>query len=183
VHEVDGLTMVNLCMSCLQDLRSAKEKPPQYSLANGLWIGPVPWQLQILTFSEQLLIALLYPRVFVFKLFPKKIGGVRDVSACQRAMRGNVSTYALDMKGIASMIEGSLMPRPPAILASLISITFIGVGQLPKRWLHSIFRIRRTVIFEALRWLKENNSVYYGDIEISAERIQLLPEDDLPQEV
>lgn len=183
VREDERLTMVNLCTSCLDDLQSTKDRPPHYSLANDLWIGHVPWELQVLTFPEQLLIALLYPRVFVFKLFPKKIGGVRDASACQRAMRGNVSTYALDMKGIASMIEGSLMPRPPAILASLISVTFIGTGQLPKNWLRSIFRVRRAVVFEALRWLKENNPTYYGDIEISPERIQLLPEDDIPPEV
>jgi hypothetical protein len=29
---------------------------------------------------------------------------------------------------------------------------------------------------------KENNSKYYGDIEISASRIQNLPEDDIPEE-
>jgi hypothetical protein len=39
----------------------------------------VPWQFQVLTFPEQLLIALLYPWVFMFKLFPKKIGGVHPL--------------------------------------------------------------------------------------------------------
>lgn len=41
----------------------------RHSLANNLWIGDVPWVLKTLTFPEQLLIALAYARVYVFKLF------------------------------------------------------------------------------------------------------------------
>ena len=70
----------------------------------------MPWQLQVLTFPEQLLVSLIYPHVFVFKLFPKRSGGVRDMSSLQRAMQGNVSSYELNMQGIASKVEGKLMP-------------------------------------------------------------------------
>lgn len=35
----------------------------------------------------------------------------------------------------------------------------------------------------ALLWLKENNAKYYGDIEINAERLSHLPEDDVPEEI
>lgn len=66
-------------------------------------------------FPEQLLIAQLYPRVYIFKLFPKRSGGVRDVSALQNAMRGNVCTYDHNMDAISAMVEGQLMPRPPTI--------------------------------------------------------------------
>lgn len=38
-------------------------------------------------------------------------------------------------------------------------------------------------MFEALCWLKKNNPTYYGNIEISLERIQLLLEDDVPPEI
>jgi hypothetical protein len=71
VKQVDGRSTVSVCCSCFEELKKTSDKPPRYSLANQLWIGHVPWQLQVLTFPEQLLIALLYPRVFVFKLFPK----------------------------------------------------------------------------------------------------------------
>jgi len=179
----DGGALVSICRSCLEDLKKPNKKPPKYSLANRLWIGPIPWQLQVLTFPEQLLIALLYPRVYVFKLFPKCHQGARNISRLQRAMRGNVSTYELNAEGIASMVEGKLMPRPPAILASLISVTFIALGELPRNWIHSTFRVRRQVMFEALRWLKENNQKYYGDIDISTPRIKSLPEDDVPEEI
>ncbi|KAM6492122.1 hypothetical protein JOM56_005398, partial [Amanita muscaria] len=156
---------------------------PRFSLANNLWIGRVPWQLQTLTFPEQMLIALLYPRVFVFKLYPKDLNYRPDGSTLQRGLRGNVSTYELDIEGATSMIQGRLMPRPVAILPSLISITFIGRGQLSRRSLGSIFRVRRHFVAEALQWLKHNNPKYYGHIEIDPERLQLLPPDDIPDEL
>jgi len=90
--------------------------------------------LQILSFPEQLLISHLYSRVYIFKLFPKG-GAGNNPSTLQRGMRGTVCTYYLDMGGIASMVSGDLMPRPPSVLASLISMTFIGLGDLPKHWI------------------------------------------------
>ena len=35
----------------------------------------------------------------------------------------------------------------------------------------------------ALLWLKENNAKYYGNIEINAEHLSHLPEDDVPEEI
>ena len=180
---VDGQhTIISICQACLDELHKPGDKPPRYSLANNLWIGRIPWQLQLLTFPEQLLIAHLYPRVFVFKLFPKRQGGVRQASGLQNAIRGNVSTYDMSMDGITGMIQGNLMPRWPTILASLITVTFIGLGDLPKAWIHSTFRVRRKVVHDALLWLKENNP-YYGDIEVSVPHLEELPEDDVPEEI
>lgn len=175
--------IVTCCRECRDALKTTSTLPPKLSLANGLWIGDVPWHLQVLTIPEQMLIALLFPRVFVFKLFPKHMGGGRDPTTLQRGMRGTVSTYELDMQGIASMVAGDLMPRPSAILASVISVTFIGLGALPKQWLRHTFRVRRQFVFEALSWLKQNNQKYYGDIEIDPARIASLPEDDVPDEL
>ncbi|CAK5266163.1 unnamed protein product [Mycena citricolor] len=181
VVEINGETHVRLCSDCSSSLAQPGDKPPKHSLANNMWIGKTPWQLQVLTFPEQLLVALIYPRVFVFKLHPR-IGG-RDPSKLQRGMRGTVSTYDLDTDGIASMLAGDLMPRPPAVLASVLSVTYIGVGKLPKNWLRSTFRVRRQVVYEALNWLKNNNPKYYGHIKIDGHRIAALPEDDVPLEI
>jgi hypothetical protein len=175
--------VVSVCGECVTSLGKTKENPPPYSLANNMWIGNIPWELQRLTFPEQLLVALIYPRVFVFKLFPKKGRRSHDVSTLQRGMRGNVSSYELNVDGMASMVQGKLMPRPPAILASVIAVTFIGLGQLPQKWLHSTFRVRRQVILDALVWLKKNNARYYGDIDIDNGRLECLPVDDVPPEI
>ena len=86
VREETG-DLVSVCSQCLRHLQDAKlTGPPPLSLANGLWIRNVPWQLQILSFAEQLLVALLYPCVYVFKLFPKKLGGVRSMENLQCGM-------------------------------------------------------------------------------------------------
>lgn len=57
--------IISVCGECMQELKKVKDGPPKYSLANRMWIGKVPWELKVLTFPEQLLIALLYPRVCV----------------------------------------------------------------------------------------------------------------------
>ena len=134
---------MSLCSQCLCHLQDAKlTGPPPLSLANGLWIGNVPWQLQILLFAEQLFVTLLYPHIYVFKVFPKKLGGVHSMENLQRGMHGNVSMYQLNMEVIESMISGNLMLRPPEILASLVTVAFIGDSRLPKHWMGKIFQVQ-----------------------------------------
>lgn len=176
-----GCAVANICGECLRDLQKETGLPPRYSLANNLWLGSVPAELECLTFPEQLLIAHLYPRVYMFKLFPKSGGGPMD--GMQRGMRGNVSTYELNVKAMTKMVEGKLMPRPPTVLASLITITYIGAGSLPKKWLHLTFRVRHHHVSRALRWLQANNPKYYGDITICNDQLNQLPEDDIPDAI
>ncbi|KAL4068929.1 hypothetical protein V8B97DRAFT_2024586 [Scleroderma yunnanense] len=90
-------TQVSICQVCLNELWKPGNTPPQYSLANNLWIGCIPWQLQ--------------SHVFILKLFPKQQDGICQASGLQNAMQGNVSTYDMSMDGITEMIQGNLMPR------------------------------------------------------------------------
>ena len=46
-----------------------------------------------------------------------------------------------------------------------------------------MFRVCRAVLLKALQWLKMNNPKYYGDIEICTQRLEDLPEDDVPDEI
>ncbi|GJE99317.1 hypothetical protein PsYK624_155710 [Phanerochaete sordida] len=180
----DGVAVdARVCNDCASALSRSGDIPPALSLANDMWIGRIPWELERLTLPEQQLIALLYPRVYVVKLYPKDKDFRPPENSLQRAMRGNVSTYALDQAGVASMVEGRLMPRPINILSSIIAITFIGRGKLPKRCLRSSFRVRRDAVRRALLWLKANNPKYYGDIAIDEARLEALPEDDVPEEI
>ena len=41
-------------------------------------------------------------------------------------------------------------------------------------------RVRRDNVRAALLWLKRENQKYYGNIEISEERVASLPDDDVP---
>ena len=60
---------------------------------------------------------------------------------------------------------------------------FIGLGELPQKWLHSTFQVRRHTIFEALTWLKKNHQKYYGDIDIDPEHLGSLTDDEVPNEI
>jgi hypothetical protein len=127
-----------------------------------------------------------YPWVFVFRLFPRRIKVTRFDNTnptFQRAMRGNVSSYELDAPGIADMVKGNLMPRPPAILVSVIQVTLFGQQKLPQNWMRRLFRVRRNYLWKALVWLKEHNSRFYGDIRIYSRRLSSLPLDGVPEEI
>lgn len=169
-----------ICSECFR--RILKNKMPKLSLANDMWIGNIPHQLRVLTIPEQLLIARHHPCCFVFKLYPKDHDHLPHPAHLQRGMSGNCSLYSLNTPAIVDMLEGHLMPRPGAVLASVLAITFIGSKKLPKKWLKSTFCVRRRLVYEALVWLQENNSLY-ADIEISKERLSSLPEDGVPTEI
>ena len=75
----------------------------------------------------------------MFKLFPKKGAVSINLDHLQRAMKGNVTAYKLNQADIASMVEGRMMPCRPQILASLLTITFIGQDKLTKEWILRTF--------------------------------------------
>ncbi|KAH9960375.1 hypothetical protein BGW80DRAFT_1256196 [Lactifluus volemus] len=178
----DNITVASICSGCFRELSKPGESPPRHSLANNLWVGPTPWELSRLTVPEQLLIALLYPRVFVYKLH-NKTWRQQDTTTLQRGMWGTVCTYELNTDSIASMVQGNLMPRPPAVLSSTIVITFIGREKLTLRRVHSLFQVRRHAVLAALLWLKRHNTQYYGDVVIDADRLDNLPVDGIPEEI
>jgi hypothetical protein len=177
----DSDPLVPICGSCYKSLQSSSPGPPMFSLANSLWIGLVPVELQALTLPEQLLISRIYPRVFIVKLRPKKHAG-GNPETMQSGLRGNVTSFAMNTEKISSMVSGSLMPQNPSVLASLITIAYIGSGPLPKIWLSHAFKVRRQRIIDALLWLKANNR-YYSDIVIDTTRLNTIPEDDVPLEL
>ncbi|KAG6915893.1 hypothetical protein DXG01_009395 [Tephrocybe rancida] len=153
-----------------------------------MWIGGTPFELRSLTLPERLLIAWYFPAAHIVKLLPK----VKGAHACGRttmnsALRGTASTYRLDPKQmdpkqIATMIAGTIMPPPAAILASTIGAAFVGPNKLPDPMLPGIFLVHRGRVRRALEGLKDNNPIY-SDIEISDGRLEELPECAVPDEI
>jgi hypothetical protein len=178
----NNTVVVTICAHCLRELEKSCSLPPSHSLANNLWIGRIPWELANLTQPEHMLIALLYPRVFVYKLYNKS-WYEPDQTNLQRGMRGTVSMYEMNIDSISSMLQGDLMPRPLEILSSIIVITFIGRGKLSLSRLRTLFQVRRRAVTDTLYWLKEHNPKYYGNIVIDHERLSRLPEDAIPVEI
>jgi hypothetical protein len=148
-----------------------------------MWIENVPRELQGLTLPECVLLAKYFPTAYIVKLFPKhKNAFAWDCSQMHSGLKGNVSTYQLNPRQVAGMIDGRLYPAPAKILAATIGITFIGPKGFREPTMPAMFRVRRWKVREALLWLKANN-LLYADIEISEERLSQLPEDGVPDEL
>jgi hypothetical protein len=168
----------DVCFECLRALKA--DRVPMYALANGMWIGEIPHELAYLTLPERILIAKYFPAAYVIKLYPKKKGARHwDKRQMYSGLRGNVSTYRLDQTQIVSMVDGSIMPQVPKVLAATIGITFVGPKNISERGMPEMFRVRRTRVRRALEWLKENNPLF-RNITILDSRLAQLPEDNIP---
>ena len=162
---IDLAGKTDICDECKRSLDA--DRVPKHALANNLWIGDIPRELQDLTLPERILIAKYYPAAYIIKLFPKKKESHSwDLNQMHNGLKGNVSTYKLDPAQVAMMIEGEVMPPPARLLSSTIRITFIGPRGLPESTMPGMFRVRWQRVYRALVWLKENNKIY-ADITIS----------------
>ncbi|KAF7320708.1 ATP-dependent DNA helicase [Mycena chlorophos] len=156
-----------ICCECRA--RLLKFERPPLSLANNMWVGEIPFVLEILTLPERLLIGIAGGKGW-------------DRETINSGLRGNVSTYRLNTKEISEMITGNLMPRPLGLLTAVIAVTFVGAKNVPLLLLPDIFEVRRQRVADALLWLKANNPLY-ADVEISADRLSSLPEGGVPPEI
>lgn len=176
-----GNDQVRFCLSCISSLQD--DQTPKFSLANKMWIGDIPTQLSILTLPERLLISIYFPSAYIVKLYPKAPNARHwhglDVNM---GLRGNVSTYKLDISGIHDMVKGNLLPRPPEILASLISVTLVGPRGKPERAIRGLCQVRHRRILDALLWLKQHN-LFYKTITIDDSILSRLPDDDVPESI
>jgi len=101
----------------------------------------------------------------------------------QRALKGNVTTFDLNMDKIGHMLSGGLMPQLPEVLCSVLSVCYVGSQPLSQESLHSTFRVRRQAVADTLLWLKSNNTKYYGDITLDLSHLERLPADGVPDEI
>ena len=182
VITLDGT--VTLCLECVRYLQ--RNKVPRFALANGFWVGNIPFVIARLSFPERLLIALCFPRVYLIKLFPKD-KKARHISSDQRndALRGNVSSVEMPHSRVLEMLHGSLsnvVPQHPRILADVLSVAYVGLGKLPPIYLRGFFSVSRRNVYDALRWLKDNN-FEYTDTEISHDLLHMLPDNGVPTEI
>jgi len=171
----------HVCEQCLRSLRT--DKVPRFSLANGMWVGEIPTCLRILTLPERILICKVFTASYIVKLYPKVKGASywMNDKEVNSALRGNVSSYPLDVKAVASLAGvNTVLPPPVDVLADIIAITLIGPNKLPERTLPDCFTIVRERVRAALMWLRANNPLY-ADIVISEENLAQLPEQGVPE--
>ena len=171
---------IQVCSGCECELKLGRV--PKQALANGMWIGKVPMELAMLTLPEKVLVAKCFPAAYIVKLFLKQKGAKTWASAgCNSGMRGNVSTYHLNVEDIANLVDPIVMPPSPAVLAATIGITIISPHNLPEQTMPGFLHVKQSWIKDALRWLKNNNPLW-GNITISNEQLELYSDEDCVQE-
>lgn len=180
--DANGVIFVNLCNSCMLDLK--RNKTPKLLLANGMWIGDIPLELKVLTLPEHILVTCYFPVAYIVKLYPKKKGARNwaSLSGLHSALQGNVSTYCLNTKQIAHLASSHIMPPSSTILTATIGVTFVGSRNLPQRTLPGFLQVNQNCVHAALEWLKENNTLY-ENITILVDRLDALPVDGIPKEI
>lgn len=116
--------------------------------------GEVPPELQGLTYIEEMLIAQIHPVISIYRLKGGQFGHSGNVIN----FRQNIQQYI------------TKLPLHPKDLPSTLlfyKATADGIAE---------FRVRAKKIRDALIWLK-NNNIYYKQLELNEEVLQILPKD------
>src|SRR5579859_7634816 len=135
-----------MCRSCQKSLQ-AEVLPPE-SLANYRWIGPVPPELQDLTWMEELLIARAHLTGCIVRLQNRN-------STSHFSLKGHVILLPQDTTKLLN-----LLPLAPSNLPDIVRIVWVGKPVRDIDGLHDYFSVRTHKVYDALVWLTQNNKNY-----------------------
>src|SRR5579859_7288698 len=135
-----------VCHSCQKSLQ-AEVLPPE-SLANYRWIGPVPPELQDLTWMEELLIARAHLTGHIVRLQDRN-------SASHFSLKGHVILLPQDTMKLLT-----ILPLPPSNLPDIVRVVWVGKPVRDIDGLRDYFSVRTSKVYDALVWLTQNNEDY-----------------------
>ncbi|VDI81413.1 Hypothetical predicted protein [Mytilus galloprovincialis] len=147
----------SVCERCFKDKVVIK----MFSTENNMNPGEVPLELANLSVVEEQLISRISPCINIHML---KHGGI--------AANGHCVAFPQEVNE-----PGKILPKLPSEVNIIIRVRKIGKNDTSKE-----FNVRRQKVQIALIWLKKNNPAF-SDIEISEERLNLLPEDGQIQNI
>jgi hypothetical protein len=152
-----------VCIPCSLALK--KNKIPCHALANGLWIGDIPLELQDLTWMEQKLIACITYNESLVRVHISKMYKIR----C------NVVCRATPMNKIYN-----ILPLKKSNIEEVLAIMFLGPTSPDKKLFYKTpLLVRHNKVASALEWLKLNHTDYQ-ELHISYENLSKYPEDEPP---
>ena len=149
---------IRLCRGCHDQL--SKDHLPFEALANFRWIGPVPKELQDLTWIEELLIARVHVCGSIVRL------GQRNNPSSFFGLKGHVVFLPQDTTRLIN-----LLPMSPASLSDVVKVVWTGRSKPDKSRLRSQFTVRKDKVYNALKWLVNNHEDYRNSVTIDEERI------------
>ena len=141
--------------------RDARQRFKKFSKEAGMIPDEIPEVLKNLSLLEELLICRHIPFMHISRL---RGGG-------QYGYRNHVIAFPQDVNAFAQQLPRSVSD------SGIIIVRKEGLNNT-----HRDYRVRRNVVFNALVWLKDNNP-YYSHIEICEDRLQELPDDDIPSNI
>jgi len=151
-----------ICRSCENSL--AMGLIPKYALANGLWLGRIPPQLQNLSYAEQLLVS----RVRHSKC-------IVQVSSGMRKMKANAIMFENPMPKIYRRL-----PPPVEELDEVLAFIYTGPCRPTEKDMERTpLLVRRNVVGKALEWLRLNH-VDYRDLDIAYDNLEAYPDNGPP---
>ncbi|OBZ70986.1 hypothetical protein A0H81_09516, partial [Grifola frondosa] len=123
---------------------------PREALANGLWVGDVPMQLQVANFLKQMLMAKVRHNFFVAKV----------------------------SKGQHKLCTITIMFSQPVM--KCLAVLFVGPCRPTEQDMkRTPFIVRHNVVYEGLRWLQCNHPDY-AEVEVSIDNLHSYSETESP---
>ena len=147
---------IRLCRACHNEL--SKDRQPIEALANFRWIGPVPEQMQGLTWIEELLIARVHVCGSIVRL------GQRNNPTSFFGLKGHVVFLPQDTTALID-----LLPMSPAALSDIVKVVWTGKSKPDRARLRSQFTVRKQNVYDALKWLVENHEDYKAHVTMDEE--------------
>ena len=160
---------INTCKSCWSRLQHGLV--PKCALANNMFRGPTPPELEGLTLTEQLLISKYRTRVFLVKL--RDTSGKGDPAARQEALKGSVTSFEHETEQAVEML-----PAAPDSLVDQVAVLFVGTKKPHPDAFKRILEVRREKVRQALTFLAVHIPLYKTCV--SQAQIDALPENGIP---
>ncbi len=113
----------------------------------------VPYCLQILTDAEKMLIQMVSPFISLFHLQNGTFG-----------LKGHVCCFSQDLESLCYKL-----PRLPTDV-TVVKVIHCYLREINGELCNKAFKVRKQVVLDALRWLKEHN-VAYNNIQIDEQNL------------
>jgi hypothetical protein len=140
--------MISVCQRCYSYLSSSSL--PAEALANFRWIGPVPKELEDLTWVEEALIARSHLFGRIFRLEERK-----NKEPTYSSLKGHI---VLVPQNTLRLLD--ILPISPDTLADIAHVVWVGKSQPDVAKLSPQFTVRKSKVIAVLKWLCEHHEDY-----------------------
>jgi hypothetical protein len=139
---------ISICIKCHNCLSGGSLSTD--ALANFRWIGPVPRELNDLTWVEEALVARSHLFGRVFRLEERKHG-----EPAYSSIKGHI---VLVPQNTMRLLD--ILPMSPDALADMAHVVWVGRSEPDISKLAPYFKVRKQRVMDALRWLQQNHEDY-----------------------